>query len=440
MSERQPLLQATRSVDDRLQNKHDVSINADSTAEKHGDIVSDSGLGAQPQKKQASFWVVALCLVVVQTGFGAYGIVVREWGQSSHANAIVFSFYRDFCAGPVLLATARYFEGPIQLPYGSKELMLFVGLGLTGMFGGQLFYIMGVYFAGPDIASIYQPAMPVWAAVFVVIVGVERVPNICQLNGVLKIGGVLLAATGAVITGVFKSGGSKKHQQDEALGAIFSLVNTFLFAIYMTIQKKMIFHPGASLEIRWGQRPTYVTAWSYMFGALFMLIGALVSYFTHFSLLGFNPDSGHCPMSPTNETSEEPFFPGMGCPNQNITSALSKCSDSGPVCLSQWKYMCHNGQCRLKTNTLNLPTEAIPSIVYAVLITSSLNYGLITFANKNCSTSVVSAFWPLQVFVAVALSYIAFGETINYMQGIGGLLIILGLAAVVASNREKRSL
>ena len=59
------------------------------------------------------------------------------------------------------------------------------------MFGGQLFYIMGVYFAGPDVASMYQPAMPVWAAVFVIIAGVEKVPNILTLKGVLKVGGTV---------------------------------------------------------------------------------------------------------------------------------------------------------------------------------------------------------------------------------------------------------
>jgi hypothetical protein len=88
---------------------------------------------------------------------GRYGIMLRRFCGEIHANALVVSFYRDALAFPVLIAAARFFEGPLKLPRRRRDLVLFCGLGLTGMFGGQLFYILGVFYAGPDVASVVQP-------------------------------------------------------------------------------------------------------------------------------------------------------------------------------------------------------------------------------------------------------------------------------------------
>ena len=88
------------------------------------------------------------------------------------------------------------------------------------------------------------------------------------------------------------------------------------------------------------------------------------------------------------------------------------------LCLAP-RYTCEveTGACRMKTDTLNVPSQMVVPLVYAVFLSSALNYSLISFCNKNCDTSVVSAFWPLQVGVAVILSYFVFGDTINAEQG-----------------------
>eukprot|EP00040_Diaphanoeca_grandis_P030306 m.178966 g.178966 ORF g.178966 m.178966 type:complete len:422 (+) comp31953_c7_seq1:329-1594(+) len=409
----------------RLLGNHKVMQVNDGDAE-HAD-------GEQPNlevaKKKVPFWVIALALIVVQTGFGAYGVIVYKFARFAHANAIVFSFYRDVGCWPVLLLTGRILEGPLRFPNSWKDLGLFMSLGLTGMFGGQLFYILGVFFAGPDVASIYQPAMPVWAAVFVIIVGAEKVPNVCTIAGLLKVFGVLLAAGGAVTMGLAETK-KGKGGSTAAAGGMLSLLNTVLFAMYVTIQKKYIFMRGAPLKHRWGEYPVYVTAWSYGFGAMYMVAGAVISYYTSFGLLGFGKDEGACDVNATHS--------GLGCPYQNATTANSTCTKvaAHPTCLDEWIYVCRDGLCHLKTNTLSIPDASVGPIVYAVFITSALNYGLITFCNKNCSTSVVSAFWPFQVFVAVALSFLVLGESLEPLQIVGAVLIIFGLAAVIKSNHD----
>lgn len=127
---------------------------------------------------------------------------------------------------------------------------MFFSLGLTGMFGGQLAYILGIYYANPNIASLYQPAMPVWAAVFVIIARVvcmptggsplltseqENVPSVTQIRGLLKIFGILLASGGALLM-ILGKGPVHTPMLNPALGNICSLANTLLFAVYMTIQ------------------------------------------------------------------------------------------------------------------------------------------------------------------------------------------------------------
>lgn len=207
--------------------------------------------------------------MIVQTGFGGYGVVVKKFAAGDDpVNPIFFSFIRvsrrfrhqveeasgltpctsatcttrrqDIGAFPVLLAAARLMEGPYVLPRTRAELALFTVLGLTGMFGGQLLYILGVYFAGASLVSMMQPAMPVWVSVFVVIVGVEPPPPIQKLWGWAKMIGIGLAAAGAVLmaVGQKKATAGAAHEQDPELGIILSLGNTLLFAIYVTIQKK----------------------------------------------------------------------------------------------------------------------------------------------------------------------------------------------------------
>lgn len=82
----------------------------------------------------------------------------------------------------------------------------------------------------------------------------------------------------------------------------------------------------------------------------------------------------------------------------------------------------------------------------------ALCYGLITFANKYLPATVVSAFWPVQVPVAVILASCwagifakpdsdtdgPFCETITKMELLGGVLIAAGLLAVTYSDHMER--
>lgn len=93
------------------------------------------------------------------------------------------SFIRDAGCFPVLMMAARVFEGPLVYPHRLKEWLFFAALGFTGMFVGQVMYLLAIYYSSANIASIYQPAMPVWTVLFVLVVGVVSRPSFLHHGG-----------------------------------------------------------------------------------------------------------------------------------------------------------------------------------------------------------------------------------------------------------------
>lgn len=71
--------------------------------------------------------------------------------------------------------------------------------------------------------------------------------------------------------------------------------------------------------------------------------------------------------------------------------------------------ICHARQCKRthapaalsrQPTALLSPTQAWYALVYAVFIASALCYLLLTWSNLHIASSVVTAFWPLQVSAA----------------------------------------
>lgn len=46
----------------------------------------------------------------------------------------------------------------------------------------QLLYILGVYWAGPDIASAFQPIIPVWTTILALLTCIEKVPSFMHVS------------------------------------------------------------------------------------------------------------------------------------------------------------------------------------------------------------------------------------------------------------------
>ena len=239
------------------------------------------------------------------------------------------------------------------------------------MFGNQLLYLLGIYYTNANIASIFQPAIPVWTALLAIIVRIEPFPDFRTLRGWAKSLGILLAAVGAIVMTVEKKtgqasdhSGSSSSDSVNFVGYIFLLGNTLSMAVYILLQKKFIFDKEDSC---WKTKPVTVTAWSYLFGAMFMALASL--YYV-------------------NKPEKFTYF----------------------------------------------PQEEVYPILYAIFIASGLCYLLISWCNMQISASLVTATWPLQVLFCAILSYFVLGEVLKTLEYVGGVLIVIGLMAVVWSN------
>jgi hypothetical protein len=77
--------------------------------------------------------LVCLALVVVQVGFGGYGVIVKKFAFAPHnkANPLIFCFIRDGICWPVLMLCALVAERKLNVPH-LRELPLFFVMGLFG--------------------------------------------------------------------------------------------------------------------------------------------------------------------------------------------------------------------------------------------------------------------------------------------------------------------
>ena len=126
-----------------------------------------------------------------------------------------------------------------------------------------------MYYTNANIASIFQLAIPVWTAVLAMLLRMEEPPPLSQLRGWSKIIGILLAAGGAALMVINKAKGGTGGS---FAGYIFFLGNTLCTSVGVLLQKRFIFNQTKS---EWKAIPITVTAWSYLFGAVFMGLTSL---------------------------------------------------------------------------------------------------------------------------------------------------------------------
>lgn len=68
------------------------------------------------KSKMAGVCIVWVGLIVVQLGFGAYGVIVSKFAKENKADPLIFSLIRDAGCFPVLLIAAFVLEKTIAIP------------------------------------------------------------------------------------------------------------------------------------------------------------------------------------------------------------------------------------------------------------------------------------------------------------------------------------
>lgn len=207
----------------------------------------------QPKSKKPNFFLLLLGLLMIQLVNAGYNVVTKAVLSSKKggANPLIFSLFRDAMAFPIL-QSAALFSRPLLPETGDIPRIFFCGL--TGMFGNQFLFILGLTFTSPTVASVVQQ-VPIATFIISTIIGLDRFSW-------LKAFGVLVAFGGSlVVEGVqnLEQGGDMVWGSLCLLGAMSSM------SIYLIIQKPLLRKYSA----------ISVTAWNYFFGALTMAVASL---------------------------------------------------------------------------------------------------------------------------------------------------------------------
>jgi len=238
-------------------------------------------------KMASDAWKAHAALLLVQLNYGGYHVIAKL-ALSGGINQLVFCVLRDVVALAILGPLAYVKDKETRPIFSGYFLFSFFFLGLTGIFGNQLLFTLGLNFTSPAYAAALQPAIPVFTFLLALTVGTETV-NWQRIDGKAKVGGVLVCVAGAVVMALYKGpvllgdGFSDLNLQGMAMagkpapepvswlatllidagvdmwhiGVVCLIGNCFCLATYIVYQAPLLSnYPALSM-----------TAYSYLFGA-----------------------------------------------------------------------------------------------------------------------------------------------------------------------------
>ncbi|XP_020591033.1 WAT1-related protein At3g45870-like isoform X1 [Phalaenopsis equestris] len=329
---------------------------------------------------RALAWKAYLAMVLVQVIYGGFHVITKV-ALNVGMNQIVFCIFRDLLGFFILAPIAFVRDRGIRPPLTSQLLLSFLFLGLTGIFGNQLLFTIGLGYTNPTYAAAVQPSIPVFTFILAAIMGVEKF-NFLRKEGWIKIIGTSVCVSGAAVMLIYRGpaifgngvdatlsemimGTQSEHVRQLRpnllkfqigtwhIGVLCLIGNCVCMAAFLVLQAPVLVKYPATLSL---------TAYTYFFGTVMMVLSGL-------------------------------------CTSRNSTDWM-------------------------------LTKSEIIAILYSGVFSSALNYGLITWSNTIIGPALVALFMPLQPAMSAFLSAIFIGSSIFLGSIVGGFLIIAGLYLV----------
>ncbi|MCO5573734.1 hypothetical protein L7F22_027508 [Adiantum nelumboides] len=247
----------------------------------------------------------------------------------------------------------------IRPPLTKSLLFSFLFLGVTGIFANQLLFLIGLNLTSPAYAAALQPGIPVFTFLLAVCIGTEQV-DWNEWAGMAKIGGTVVCVLGALLMSIYKGpviwgdGFLDMHMQ----GAVF------------------------------GKPSPEPVGW---FAQLLLELGLDTWHIGVFCLIG------NCFCMAIYIAFQAPLLTRYPAPlSMTAYSYLF-----GALCMSLSGLFCASN-----SSDWILTRPEILSVLYAGLIASALNYGLLTWCNKIVGPSLVALYMPLQPLFSSVLARI----------------------------------
>eukprot|EP00039_Didymoeca_costata_P000445 m.45563 g.45563 ORF g.45563 m.45563 type:complete len:384 (+) comp10265_c0_seq1:172-1323(+) len=324
--------------------------------------------------------LIILGMFSIQVTNVGYNVVAKlavgNRGKEGGVNPLVFSFLRDSLAFPLLMIMAIIWDG-FRLPRLADVPRIFL-LGLTGMFGNQFLFILGLTMETQFVATVTTRFQPVFGSLIAMFIGLERFLWMKVLAVALAVGGALILTIDDILKGA-----------KGVTGILVLLAGALSMSFFYVLQKPIVKK----------YRPVSITAWSYFSGAASMGLAAL--YYAPW----------------TREWEIKICKEGI---DQHQIAA----NHTEPGCsMAMWR----------------LDKISWIAVAVAVILNSVLKYILITICNKHATVTEIMMWGTLVVPLGAVADLVILHKQLHPLWAYVGILpIFMGLGLIHYVNTSKK--